>query len=176
MALRDGKDHSIFYGSGVKFRRTYQVPHIFQDEKIQPVHAEFLNPLSGHPGIQMAHAPGMELNDSGAVILNGRRIHIGINIRLHDSDLHFTFEHLNGPAQGGRLPGPRAGHQVEQEYPLFLQFFPKQIRLPVIIRKDALLDLDYPVFFHFFYYSYMINDFAVWDVRTDQATAQVFKM
>ena len=86
MSLRYGKDHHIFRCTRVKFCRTHQIPHIFQDRQIHIFHAKALHALPGHLRIQMAHTSGMQLDRFDTCFCDGLRIHIGIDICFHHTD------------------------------------------------------------------------------------------
>ena len=86
MPLRYGKDHHIFRCTRIKFCRTDQIAHIFQDRQIHIGHAKTLHALPGHLRIQMAHTPGMQLDRFDTCFRNRLCIHIGINIRFHHTD------------------------------------------------------------------------------------------
>ena len=83
------------------------------------------------------------------------RVHVRINVRLHDPDFHLIPQKLHGFFQRGGLSRPGRRHQIQKEHPLFLQLFSQKLRLPVVIRKNALFDLVYLYhcfFLHGIYY------------------------
>ena len=146
--LRDGENHGVAGGAGVKFRRADQIAHVLQDSQIQIVGPQAVQTLPGHASIQVAHAAGMELDDPGPRARDGLGVHAGVDVRLHHADAEFVLQRGNGPLQRGGLPRAGGGHQVEQEGLLGAQAHPEQIGLPVIALKDALLDLQDAKFSH----------------------------
>ena len=89
----------------------------------------------------MAHAAGVKLNDLRSRGGDGTGIHIRVDVRLHDGDVHLFFQLLDKPRQGGGLTRTGRGHNVEQVYALFLQLSPQLLSLGVVVGENALFDL-----------------------------------
>ena len=56
------KDHRVLHRAGIKFRRANEIAHILQHNEIQALRPDLPQALLGHPGIQVAHAAGMQLD------------------------------------------------------------------------------------------------------------------
>ena len=89
----------------------------------------------------MAHAAGVELNGPNAGLRNGFGVYAGVNVRLHDPHAVFPCKGVDGSQQRGGLAAARRGHQIQKEGLFFLQLGAELIRLPVVVFKNALLDL-----------------------------------
>ena len=100
----------------------------------------------------------MKLDDPGAGAGDLGRIHIGVNIRLHDADAHFVPQGLNGTGKGGGFAAAGGGHQVQQEGVLLFQLPAQLIRLVVVGLKYALFDLVNFIGFHGFPSSFALNE------------------
>ena len=148
MALGHREDHGVFYRPGVELRRAHKVAHVLQDYQVQIRRAQLTEALLRHARVQVAHAAGVELDAPHTDLRNGRRVHVRVDVRLHDADAQVLLQRLDGAQQGGGLPGPGGGHEVQKKGLLRLQPGADAVRLPVVIGKNALLDLDDFIFFH----------------------------
>ena len=143
MPLGDGEDHHVFGSAGVKLRRTNQIAHILQHRQIQVFGSQLAEPLPGHPGVQMAHAAGVELDGYCPGAGDGLGVHLRVDVCLHHTDAELALQGFNRPLQGGGLPGAGRGHQVHQEGLFCLQLRTQPIGLPVVVFKNTFLDLNY---------------------------------
>ena len=60
--------------------------HFGQDvykRQIEPRRVQLLQPLAGHPGVKVAHAARVQLDDLRAGARDGVRVDVGVDIRLH---------------------------------------------------------------------------------------------
>ena len=119
MSFRDRKNHSIFYSSCIKLRRTYKIPYIFKNHQIQTVCSQLVNSIFCHFRIQMAHSACVKLNHFCAAGCNRMSVYIWIYIRLHNAYFHVIFHHFYCIAKSSCFPCPRARHQVQKEHSLF---------------------------------------------------------
>ena len=113
MALRDGEDHQIQMCAGVEFRRTDQISHIFQNDEIQPLRSKLEKALAGHGRVEMAHAAGVELNDTRAGARYGVGVHVGVNVGLHHAYAERFLQQRDQTRQRRRFPGAGRGHEVD---------------------------------------------------------------
>ena len=74
--------------AGIELSGAYQIAYVLQEDKIQIFVADPFQTLPGHLGIQVTHAAGVQLYGWDAGFAgDGLRIHIAVNVRLHDA--HF---------------------------------------------------------------------------------------
>jgi len=148
VALGNGENHGVFHGACVELGGADQVAHVFQYAQIQLLGAHSFKSLCGHARVQVAHAAGVELNDLGAGLFNGGGVHVGINIGLHDADIHLVLQRGDGGLKRGGLAASGGGHEIQQERVLTLELFSQFIGFLVVVGKDAFLDFEYFVSFH----------------------------
>ena len=148
MAFGNGEDHGVLHRAGVKLSRTHQIAHIFQHHQVQVFGAQALQPLARHIGVQMAHTAGMKLDHTHTCLLNGRSIHVGINVSFHHAHFQLIFYPLNGAFQRGRLAAAGGRHEIQQKGALGLELTAQLCRIRVIICKNALFDFDHFEWFH----------------------------
>ncbi|MPM97900.1 hypothetical protein SDC9_145080 [bioreactor metagenome] len=88
----------------------------------------------------MAHAAGVQLDGAHARLRDGGCVHIRVDVRLHDADLHLVFERLNRALERRGFAGAGTGHEVEQEGLLPLEIGAERVREFLVAFKYALLD------------------------------------
>ena len=148
VALGHGKDHGVFHRAGVELRGAHQVAHILQHHQVQVIGAQLPQSLLGHPGVQVAHAAGVQLDGPDPGVGHGGGVHVGVDVRLHNAHAQLILQALHGPQQGGSLAAARRGHQIQQEGALLFQLLPDPVCLPVVVGENAFLHLDDFIFVH----------------------------
>ena len=148
LPFRYTQNHGIPGCARIEFRRTYQIAHVFQNSKLHVARCKAVQALARHIRVQMAHTARVQLNGFNARRRNGTRVHIGVDVRLHHTDLEFVTQTLDGARQGGRFAGAGRAHQVEQKDPLFFQLPAQKLGALVVVGEYALFDLQNPHFVH----------------------------
>ncbi len=140
--LRDGEDHQVQMRAGVKFRRTDKIANVLQNDQVEPRRVQLLQPLTGHPGVEMAHAARVQLDDLRAGARDGVRVDVGVDIRLHHAHAQLPLQQRQQTQKRRRLAGAGRGHQVDEICALCVQLAAQPLRRSVVVRKDTLLDLN----------------------------------
>ena len=73
-------------GSGIKLRRTDQIPDILQEHDVASILAQCRQALRRHSGVHVTHTVRMKLERLCAEGFDPLRIHIRINIRFQDGN------------------------------------------------------------------------------------------
>ena len=141
MSLRHGEDHRVFHRAGIKLRRADEIADVFEHREINVGRAELIEPLLGHPGIQMAHAAGVELYALHTRACNRLGVHGGIDVRFHNADAKIVLQLFDRAQKRRRLARARRGHEIEKERLFRLESCADAVGLAVVVGKNALLDL-----------------------------------
>ena len=110
--------------------------------------------LTGHFGVQVTHAAGMQLNGRHASrFLDFDRIHVAVDIGLHNRYAQLILEQVDGADECSSLAVAGRRHKIQQINSLCFEIGAQRIGIAVVVREDALLYFDDFNFVHSRYIS-----------------------
>ena len=90
----------------------------------------------------------MKLNGLRAALSNLFRVHGGVDVGLHNTDLVAILEHVDGAQKSGRFAAAGGGHEVHKAGVLFFQLCAELVRLAVVVFENAFFDFNDSNFIH----------------------------
>ena len=129
-------------GAGIELRGADEIAHVLQDDQIQVLLAQGLEPLVHHGGVQVAEPASCELRRAHSCLGHTLGIHAGVEVRLDDPDAPLIAQNADRLQDQMCLARPGRGHEIEQERALIAEPLSDGSGFFGVLREHPFLDLD----------------------------------
>ena len=126
----------------IECRRTDEIADVLDEQDTAGLAIQSVIGLAHRVGVEMTAAPGIDLHRLRTGLANPLGVVRRLLIALDHGDGNMAAQSLNGACQQGRLARPGTGNEIERQHGLRLEAHPVHAGIDVVVRENALFDLD----------------------------------